>query len=393
MQRRPSSRSASKARSATPVSTIAMVSASAGRPLALEGAVVEAVEGELLDRGPGAVGVEADLAEEDPVGPGDRPFAQLDRVGAVEAVGEVAQAPAHRLRAPAGARRRPRPRRSPGRGTRRRGAARPSPARARAPTRSALGRGSAPSSARLRRRGRLEQALDPCGSARRRSSSPMLALCSVPPGIDVGEGRAAADPVEAGDGAVAVVADRHPPAALADQVANRVAIVAHVQREEVHPPTVALVDRARPRPAARRSCSPLREPERDHQRAVEEVADADRLRGVDPAGGGAAGVLGAGNCEVSQSSWATLASPSSVAGGARARRTRAAASASAAGRGRACRLLPRHPRLDRGDDDHREEDQADDDRVAVSHRLLAPAQGGGQGEHHAQQGDREVDRR
>ena len=63
-----------------------------------------------------------------------------------------------------------------------------------------------------------------------------------PAGVDVGEGRAAADPVEAGDGAVAVVADRHPPAVLADQVADRVAIVAHVEREEAHPSTVALVD-------------------------------------------------------------------------------------------------------------------------------------------------------
>ena len=61
-------------------------------------------------------------------------------------------------------------------------------------------------------------------------------------GVGVGEGRADADPVEGGDGAVAVVADRHPPAVRADQFANGVAVVAHVQREEVHPATVALVD-------------------------------------------------------------------------------------------------------------------------------------------------------
>src|SRR4051794_2238401 len=62
-----------------------------------EGAIVEAVEGELLDRGASAVWVEADLAEEDAVGPGDRPLAHVDRVRAVEAVGEFAQAAADRL--------------------------------------------------------------------------------------------------------------------------------------------------------------------------------------------------------------------------------------------------------------------------------------------------------
>ena len=69
----------------------------------------------------------------------------------------------------------------------------------------------------------------------------MLGALQGPAGVDVGEGRAAADPVEAGDGAVAVVADRHRPAACADQFANRVPVVADVQREEAHPPTVALV--------------------------------------------------------------------------------------------------------------------------------------------------------
>ena len=98
----PSIRSASKARSATPVSTVAIVSASAGLAGAEEAAVVEPFEGQLLDRGPGPVGVEADLAEEDPVGPGDRPFPQPDRVRAVEAVRELAQAAADRLGALAG---------------------------------------------------------------------------------------------------------------------------------------------------------------------------------------------------------------------------------------------------------------------------------------------------
>ena len=103
MQRPPSRRSASKARRATPVSTIAIVSASREQAAALEGAVVDAVEGELLDRRAGAIGVEADLAEEDPVGPGNRALAQVDRVGAIEAIGEVAEAAAHRLGAAAGA--------------------------------------------------------------------------------------------------------------------------------------------------------------------------------------------------------------------------------------------------------------------------------------------------
>ena len=182
MQRPPSSRSASKARSATPVSTIAIVSASAGRPLALEGAVVEPLERELLDRGAGAVGVEADLAEEDPVGPGDRPFAHVDRVGAVEAVGEVAQPPADRLGALARAGRRPRPRRSRGPGTRRRGAAPPSPARGRAPSRSSVRLLPRRPSARLRRRGRAAAAARPGRSSWAASRSPMLALCRVPPG-------------------------------------------------------------------------------------------------------------------------------------------------------------------------------------------------------------------
>ena len=65
---------------------------------------MEAVEGKLLDRGPGAVGVEADVAEEDPVGGGNRPLPHLDRLAAVEAVGEIVQAPADRLGAAAGPR-------------------------------------------------------------------------------------------------------------------------------------------------------------------------------------------------------------------------------------------------------------------------------------------------
>src|SRR5881394_2885378 len=67
----------------------------------LKAAVLEAVEGELLDRGSSAVGVETNLAEEDTVGPRDRPFAHVNRVGAVKAVGGVAQAALDRLGATA----------------------------------------------------------------------------------------------------------------------------------------------------------------------------------------------------------------------------------------------------------------------------------------------------
>ncbi len=38
--------------------------------MGFEGTVLKAIEGELLDRGAGAIGVEADLAEEDTVSPG-----------------------------------------------------------------------------------------------------------------------------------------------------------------------------------------------------------------------------------------------------------------------------------------------------------------------------------
>ena len=180
---------------------------------------MEAVERQLLDRGAGAVWVEADLAKEDPVGPGDRALAHVDRVGAEEAVGEVAEAPADRLRAPARAaststQAMPRPGNS---------AARwgpPSPARRWIPSHPRSGRLGAhlnPSP----RRGSLAEAHAHVRSSPPVVRSPMLALCSVPPGIGVGEGRAAADPIEPGDGAFAVIADRHLPAVLANQFADR----------------------------------------------------------------------------------------------------------------------------------------------------------------------------
>jgi hypothetical protein len=68
------------------------------QPTAAEAAVLEAVEDELLDRGAVAIGVQPDLAVENPVGPGDRPAAEADRLGAKEAVGEVAEAAADVVR-------------------------------------------------------------------------------------------------------------------------------------------------------------------------------------------------------------------------------------------------------------------------------------------------------
>ena len=82
--------SASKARSATPDSTIAIVSASSSRLWLLKPPVPHPLQRELLDRGPLLVGVEPDVAEEDAVGPGDRLLAQVDRLAAGEAVGEHA---------------------------------------------------------------------------------------------------------------------------------------------------------------------------------------------------------------------------------------------------------------------------------------------------------------
>ena len=157
-------------------------SASAGSPRLLKAPSLEAVQRELLDRGAGAVGVEADLAEEDAVGPGDRPFAEVDRVRAVEAVGEVAQAAADRLGAAAGAAvdgDRGDPEAGElggdvGRHPALLGRRLPADARS-----SAAGPISAPP--RLRRLGRASSAstLAPSWPA---VSSPMLALCRVPPG-------------------------------------------------------------------------------------------------------------------------------------------------------------------------------------------------------------------
>ena len=51
-----------------------------------KGAIVEPVQSELLDRSASAIGVEADLAKEDTVGPGNWPLSHVDRMRAVKAI-------------------------------------------------------------------------------------------------------------------------------------------------------------------------------------------------------------------------------------------------------------------------------------------------------------------
>src|SRR4051812_44735525 len=144
-------------------------------------------------------------------------------------------------------------------------------------------------SAPLRCLGRGEKSADPVAEPAEGEVADAGALQRAP-GVDVGEGGTAADAVEAADGAVAVVANGERPAVAADQVAQRVAIVADVQREETHPSTVAPI-----RPLHHillgNAAVTLGEPERDHQGPAEEVADADRAGGFDPASGGTLRVL------------------------------------------------------------------------------------------------------
>src|SRR6201999_2202501 len=96
--------------------------------------------------------------------------------------------------------------------------------------------------------------------------------------IDVGEGRAGGDLEELGDGAVAVEADRHVPAVGADLFPDRPPRIEAVERQEVHLTTVTRGDLADHVLLALAVVFGA-EPERDHQRAVEEVADADRAGG------------------------------------------------------------------------------------------------------------------
>ena len=119
-----------------------------------------------------------------------------------------------------------------------------------------------------------------------------------------------ADPVEGGNDAFAVVSDRHRPVVLARKFAHRAAFVADVQREEAHPSTVALIG-ALQRVLLGDAVASPRKPKREHQGALEEVADTDRTGDVNATGGRAAlAGPGQGTWEVSQSSWATFACPS-----------------------------------------------------------------------------------
>src|ERR1044072_9335613 len=108
------------------------------------------------------------------------------------------------------------------------------------------------------------------------------------PGVDVGKGRAAADAVEACHRAIAVIADRHPPAPLENQGTNSVAIGQHVHRQEAHTSTLARVD-VIDHVLLIGAVATAGKPKREHQRAVEEVADTNRADGVDLAGGGGGG--------------------------------------------------------------------------------------------------------
>src|SRR3982751_1834233 len=98
--------------------------------------------------------------------------------------------------------------------------------------------GSALTSSPFRGRGGGEQLVDPAAQLRGGQFADAGPL-ERPAGEDVGEGGTEADAVEAGNRPVAVETDGHRPAPLPDQVAEGVAVVADVQREETHPPTVA----------------------------------------------------------------------------------------------------------------------------------------------------------
>ena len=194
--------------------------------------VAHAVERDLLDRRRRLVGIEGDVAEEDAVGPGDRALAQDDRLLAPEAVAELPQpflqglGAARRAGGDGGGEQ------AAGRGTPRRAPGRPS--RARALPRLWAASPSAP---------HLTEPSRPAASSPRSALDVGRQLGFVelahggllddPPGIGVDERRAAADPVEVRQGAVAVEPERVGPSAVGDQLTDRLAVVARVDAEEV----------------------------------------------------------------------------------------------------------------------------------------------------------------
>src|ERR1044072_3256476 len=221
----------------------------------------------------------------------------------------------------------------------------------------------APISTRLRRSGRAQEPLD----ARAQLGLVQLAdgrVLERPARVGVGERRAATDSVEAGHGAVAVDADRHPPAAAAEQVADGLPIVTQVHREEAHASTVARVD-AVDHVLLLDAVAPFAEPERDHRGPVEEVADADRPLLAHLAGGDPSRVLRAGKRRRGAVVLGDVGVAFELAPGGRHREL---------GQGPARRLLVEPERgaaladpPHQGAGDGRGEDQADDDRVAVFH--------------------------
>src|SRR5262249_39169104 len=136
--------------------------------------------------------------------------------------------------------------------------------------------------------GVAEQSVDPGAQLARRKVADAGAP-KRPSRINVGVGGTASDPVEGRDGAVAVIADRHPPASFADQFANGAAVVSDVDGEEGHTSTVPLEDAADDI-LLFHAAFPFGEPERDHRRPLEEVADPEGPRFAHLAGGSAAAV-------------------------------------------------------------------------------------------------------
>ena len=233
----PSTSSASKARIATPVSTIAIVSASAGQPSALKAPVMGRSRASCSTGVRVRSGVKADLAKEDPVGPGIGRSRMWIAWVPKKRSERSRKAPAESARPLAG-RASTSTQASRGQGTRRRDGGRPSPAQGRVPIPPGAGLPRRPSQPLSATRVARKSACMPC-------VEPMLCVqladagaLQRPAGVGVGEGRGSRSPESTGNGAFAVISDRHRPAVLVNQFAVPVrAFVADVQREEAHPST------------------------------------------------------------------------------------------------------------------------------------------------------------